>query len=42
MDATVGAIILLLMLGLISFSRGWKAGAEPVSRGFERLWRTPN
>src|SRR5271156_5874653 len=42
MDATVGAIILLLMLGLISFSRNWKASAEPLSRGFERLWRTPN
>jgi uncharacterized membrane protein YeaQ/YmgE (transglycosylase-associated protein family) len=42
MDATVGAIILLLMFGLISFSRSWKASAEPVSRGFGRLWRTPN
>ena len=42
MDATVGAIILLLVLGLISFSRSWKASAEPLSRGFERLWRTPN
>jgi uncharacterized membrane protein YeaQ/YmgE (transglycosylase-associated protein family) len=42
MDATVGAIILLLILGLIFFSRSWKASAEPVSPGFERLWRTPN
>src|SRR5271168_1728360 len=41
-DATVGAIVLLLVLGLISFARNWKGSAEPVSRGFERLWRTPN
>src|SRR5271155_1422783 len=41
-NATAGAIILLLILGLISFSRGWKSSAEPVSRGFESRWRTPN
>ena len=41
-DATVGAVVLLLVFGLISFSRNWKGSAETVSRGFERLWRTPN
>jgi uncharacterized membrane protein YeaQ/YmgE (transglycosylase-associated protein family) len=43
-DATVGAIVLLLALGLISFARSWnwKGSAEPVSRGFERLWRSSN
>jgi uncharacterized membrane protein YeaQ/YmgE (transglycosylase-associated protein family) len=42
MDATVGAVVLLLVFGSISFSRNWKGSAETVSRGFERLWRTPN
>jgi uncharacterized membrane protein YeaQ/YmgE (transglycosylase-associated protein family) len=41
-DATVGAVVLLLVFGLISFGRNWKGSAEKVSRGFERLWRTPN
>jgi len=42
MDATVGAVVLLLVFGLTSFRRNWKGSAETVSRGFERLWRTPN
>ena len=41
-DATVGAVVLLLVFGLTSFRRNWKGSAETVSRGFERLWRTPN
>ena len=41
-DATVGAVVLLLMFGSISFGRNRKGSADMVSRGFERLWRTPN
>ena len=29
-DATVGAVVLLLVFGLISFSRNWKGSAETV------------
>ena len=41
-DAAIGAVVLLLVFGLISFRRNWKGSGEKVSRGFERLWRTPN
>jgi uncharacterized membrane protein YeaQ/YmgE (transglycosylase-associated protein family) len=35
-DATVGAVVLLLLFKSISFSRNRKGSAETVSRGFER------
>jgi uncharacterized membrane protein YeaQ/YmgE (transglycosylase-associated protein family) len=41
-NATIGAIVLLLVFGLVTFMRGWAFRSDEVSRGFERAWRTPS
>jgi uncharacterized membrane protein YeaQ/YmgE (transglycosylase-associated protein family) len=41
-NATLGATILIVAFRLVARSHTWGQHADRMSRGFERIWRTPS